>query len=328
VAIYTYDATGQRLTSSVESAETTLTGIRYAYEGLSLLSVSATTTVDGSLESTYSIDYLYDAGGTSYAGVYRGSGSASPVTFYLVTTDRGDVVELREAGGDAFAAYSYDPWGVPLADPLSVAAGSVGTTLAATIAIRQPLRYAGYVWDEESETYYLSARTYDPETRQFLTKDPAKDDGEESAYQYCGGDSVGNVDPTGLFQWPIHWKSKNLHRWYSVYQLYRNTCHSGSGRWYAWRKVDEVTVYFKKWILDVVIAWVSKGKTKSYGSGPRSQRLAAQRRVYDKAVSVARGVGTAGAVNKTIATTGWLKSSGSYYYFKFKNTYYVKVKKA
>ncbi len=49
--------------------------------------------------------------------------------------------------------------------------------------------------------YYCSARTYDPTTRQFLSKDPAKDDGEESAYQYCGGDPVGKVDPSGLAFW-------------------------------------------------------------------------------------------------------------------------------
>ena len=34
-------------------------------------------------------------------------------------------------------------------------------------------------------------------TAQFITKDPAKADGEESAYQYCGGDPVGKVDPSG-----------------------------------------------------------------------------------------------------------------------------------
>ncbi|MBE0418382.1 MAG: RHS repeat-associated core domain-containing protein, partial [Coriobacteriia bacterium] len=46
--------------------------------------------------------------------------------------------------------------------------------------------------------YYLSQRHYDPATMRFLTKDPARDDGEESAYQYCAGDPVGKVDPTGL----------------------------------------------------------------------------------------------------------------------------------
>jgi hypothetical protein len=56
--------------------------------------------------------------------------------------------------------------------------------------------------------YYLSARHYDPATMQFLTKDPARADGEESAYQHCGGDPVGKVDPSGMW-WTLskmRWK--------------------------------------------------------------------------------------------------------------------------
>jgi len=73
----------------------------------------------------------------------------------------------------------------------------VDATLAATIAEANVLRYAGYCFDEHSGLYYLSQRYYDPATCQFITKDPAKADGEESAYQYCGGDPVGKVDPSG-----------------------------------------------------------------------------------------------------------------------------------
>jgi hypothetical protein len=34
-------------------------------------------------------------------------------------------------------------------------------------------------------------------TRQFLSKDVARSDGEASAYQYCEGNPIGLVDPTG-----------------------------------------------------------------------------------------------------------------------------------
>ncbi|MDI6844283.1 MAG: RHS repeat-associated core domain-containing protein [Anaerosomatales bacterium] len=47
----------------------------------------------------------------------------------------------------------------------------------------------------------LSKRYYDPTTAEFLAKDPAKADGEESAYQYCAGDPVGKVDPSGEAWW-------------------------------------------------------------------------------------------------------------------------------
>ena len=49
----------------------------------------------------------------------------------------------------------------------------------------------------------------DPATASFITKDPAKADGEESAYQYCGGDPVGKVDPSGEVS------LKTLKRYYS-----------------------------------------------------------------------------------------------------------------
>ena len=32
---------------------------------------------------------------------------------------------------------------------------------------------------------------------QWISPDPANSDGEQSAYQYCGGDPVNRVDPTG-----------------------------------------------------------------------------------------------------------------------------------
>ena len=48
-----------------------------------------------------------------------------------------------------------------------------------------------------------------PETRQFLSKDLAKADGEESAYQYCGGEPVGRTDLSGhISVYPSH-----IHRW-------------------------------------------------------------------------------------------------------------------
>lgn len=59
------------------------------------------------------------------------------------------------------------------------------------------LRYAGYAYDTESGLYYCSSRYYDPATRQWTTADSAKADGEESAYQYCGGNPATQIDQTG-----------------------------------------------------------------------------------------------------------------------------------
>jgi RHS repeat-associated protein len=66
--------------------------------------------------------------------------------------------------------------------------------------MRQVPRHASYCWDASSGFYYLSARYCDPSTTQFITKDPAKADGEESAYQYCAGNPVGKTDSI-LIRW-------------------------------------------------------------------------------------------------------------------------------
>jgi RHS repeat-associated protein len=122
----------------------------------------------------------------------------------MISTDRGDVVELLDSSGQPFAAYRYDAWGNPLGEGNAGEGAWVqGTTaltetLAAEIASRQVLRYAGYCYDSESGMYCLSARHYDPETRQFLSKDLSRNDGEQSAYGYCLGNPVGSADPSGL----------------------------------------------------------------------------------------------------------------------------------
>ncbi len=191
-ATYSYDAAGQRTRSVVTVAGVTTT-TSWAYdEGLALMYLAAT---QGS--ASWRIDYLYDEEGAVWGGVYRSpASSTSPIYFTLVTTDRGDVVELLDAKGSAFCAYRYDPWGLPTAT-LSQGTTLVSSTLAGEIAARQVLRYAAYVWDAESSLYYCSARSYDPATRQWTTGDPAKADGEASAYQYCSGNPVRAVDPGG-----------------------------------------------------------------------------------------------------------------------------------
>jgi RHS repeat-associated protein len=190
-ATYAYDASGQRTRSVLTEASKTTT-TTYTYEGLNLLSLSAVRS-DG---ATWSVAYLYDGQSRAYAGVYSTAATTTP--FQLVTTDRGDVVELLDGSGARFASYRYDDWGAPSSMTTATTSAVPSATVVTDIATRQPLRYAGYCYDEHSKLYYLSARSYDPLTRQFISKDPAKADGEESAYQYCGGEPVGKVDPSGL----------------------------------------------------------------------------------------------------------------------------------
>jgi RHS repeat-associated protein len=191
-ASYTYEGNGQRTSATVTVGGTTTT-TDYNYDGLTLLSLDA----ERSDETTFSVAYLTGEDGRPYAGVYASSETSVPVTFLVATTDRGDVVALTDTAGAVFARYTYDPYGRVLSQDANAVSG-ITSNVASAIRDRQPLRYAGYTYDAHSATYYLSQRHYDPATMRFLIKDPARDDGEESAYQYCAGDPVGKVDSTGL----------------------------------------------------------------------------------------------------------------------------------
>ena len=193
VATYAYDAYGQR-TSSVVTENTAATTTRYTYEGLTLLRLDASR-VEGSTTATWSVTYLTDSESRPYAGVYE-SGTTR-LALGIVTTDRGDVRELTNSAGVPFAFYGHDAYGNPTTT-LARAVTGIAANLAAAIAERNILRYAGYAYDAHSGLYYCSLRYYDPQTASFITKDPAKADGEESPYQYCGGDPVGKTDPSGL----------------------------------------------------------------------------------------------------------------------------------
>lgn len=196
-ASYLYDAAGQRVRSVVtEGGLTTTTD--YLYEGIRLLGLSA----ERSDNATWSIDYLYDERGKPCGGVYASSDSAT-VPFLIVTTDRGDVRSLRSASGLDFAFFAYDAYGNPTGTD-SYSATGISASLASTIASRQPLRYASYCFDEHSGLYYCSQRYYDPAVPAFISKDPPRSDGEESAYQYCGGEPIGASDATGLWGPNVH----------------------------------------------------------------------------------------------------------------------------
>jgi len=199
-AIYTYDAAGQRTrTVHTQGGKTpVVTTTDYTYDGITLLSLSAAQNTT----ATWTVTYLYDEDGRPYAGVY--TAGTTPVTFLIATNDRGDVVGLTNTAGAWFARYTYDPYGRVLAQSAQAVSG-ITATLASQIATRQVLRYASYAYDAHSATYYLAARHYDPATMRFLSKDPARDDGEESAYQYCAGDPVGKVDPSGEKSFSV-WK--------------------------------------------------------------------------------------------------------------------------
>ena len=214
-ASYSYDGDGQRTGATVFapspwSATATETAYTYSYDGLELRWMTAT-----SSGANARLTYLYDEQDRPYAASYEATVSGEPTTavFALLTTDHGDVVGLVDSAGTQFARYTYGPFG-EAEEAIARPTDTLSPALAAQITAMQPLRYAAYTYDTWSGTYYLQARHYDPVTKQFLTKDPAEADGEESAYQYCAGDPVNQDDPDGEFA-QVLWGAAGGAAWYA-----------------------------------------------------------------------------------------------------------------
>lgn len=95
---------------------------------------------------------------------------------------QGDVVRMEDANGNVLASYSYDPWGKIIS-----ATGS--------LAEINPLRYRGYVYDQETGFYYLQSRYYDPAISCFVNADGCAVIGEGGVlgynmFAYCNNDPI------------------------------------------------------------------------------------------------------------------------------------------
>jgi RHS repeat-associated protein len=181
---------------------------------------------------TTTLTYLYDQFG--HATALSAQVGTAPVCFAAIsTTLRGDVISLNaiESGQSplVLAAYDYDEYGNPSPYYSFTPSGdsSVSAAVAAAIYSLQPLRYAGYTYDSYSGLYYCSQRYYDPATAQWISPDPANADGEQSAYQYCGGDPINGIDPSGLYYCgtsAVRWAEAHWHSYSDMFQGYGSDC--------------------------------------------------------------------------------------------------------
>ncbi len=171
---YRYNANGMRTQKKVGSKVTD-----YYYDSNNNLIAQKT--------DNATLFFYYDTENSPVALSYNGK------MFYYVKNLQGDIVKILDEDGNEKANYVYNAWGNILSQSND------------ELSSINPLRYRGYVYDEDTAMYYLQTRYYDPTTGRFINADDTafiSSSGTaigDNIYTYCENDPVNNVDYTG--QW-------------------------------------------------------------------------------------------------------------------------------
>jgi len=171
---YSYNGDGLR----TERTDGT-TNYRYVYEGDKLTFMA---------RNGLYLRFAYTPEGTPLSVLYKGT------TYYYVTNLQGDVTAILSQNGYSMVEYTYDAWGNLL---------SITGPLKDSLGVYNPLRYRGYVYDQEAGLYYLESRYYSPEIGRFINVDSVEFLGESGTllscnlFGYCENNPVLYIDPSG-----------------------------------------------------------------------------------------------------------------------------------
>ena len=201
---YTWEH-GRRLASMTDG--TTTWSYSYNSDGLRTGRTDGTNTyqyvyTDGQLSAMYyeGTRYLFHYEGSTPVSMYIGS-----ALYYYATNINGDVVAIFDKDGNRIVEYTYDAWGNIL---------SISGSMADTIGAINPLRYRGYVYDQETGLYYLQSRYYNPTWGRFINADGFVATGQgfigNNMFAYCGNNPIIRNDATG-YGWSDIWN--NVKNW-------------------------------------------------------------------------------------------------------------------
>ena len=182
---FKYDHNGMRVQKVVEQSwypEIT----NYTYHGKILTHMMVDYTDFDEVAHQDKLHFFYDAQSRPAKVSYNGA------IYTYAHNLQGDVVGLLDSSGTLVVEYKYDAWGKLL---------STTGTLADTLGKRNPFRYRGYVFDEETGLYYLRSRYYIHNIDRFLNADGYVATSEDllasNMFIYCMNSPTMQYDPVG-----------------------------------------------------------------------------------------------------------------------------------
>ena len=176
---FAYNADGLR----TERANTDRTTVyNYVYNGSQLTAMTVG-------ENT--LYFSYNAAGTPMSVKY---GSEE---YFYTTNIQGDVTGIVNDQGQTVVTYAYDAWGNIL---------STTDTTTNNLGTLNPLRYRGYVFDQDSGLYYLQSRYYNPVIGRFINADGLTSTSQglvgNTMFVYCLNNPTNFSDTTGFLAYP------------------------------------------------------------------------------------------------------------------------------
>ena len=131
-------------------------------------------------QGSNNLHFFYDAQNKPAVVVYNG------IPYTYVKNLQGDIVAILDSTSSVVVEYKYDAWGKPFTPT-----GSMKDDLGKL----NPFRYRGYVYDEETEIYYLRSRYFQPIYGRFINADVIIFDNQ---YAYCKNSPLIYTDADGF----------------------------------------------------------------------------------------------------------------------------------
>lgn len=189
---YTYDDIGLRQSKQVYDKKTKTLLYEYRYYWNESFVTAYTITDYTNIEpKTDTIVYQYDDNMNIYSFVVNGK------DVYIYEKNAfGDVIGIYNKEKQV-AKYHYDEY------------GNVFTIKTnGTVEKYNQIYYRGYMYDSESNLYYLQSRYYSPVIGRFLNADLYVDTETgvlgTNMYLYCNNDPINKIDPNGFWGVSIH----------------------------------------------------------------------------------------------------------------------------